>query len=362
MSQQSSGEKTEKASPKKKRDARKKGEVHKSQDFVSAVSMVVVFSALRNGYSSFAESSGGFLKEHLSSDYVLTQSENLSTGRLTGAYLDTLQEVLPIVLPLMLIVMLTGVMLHVVQVGPMLSFQKIKPNFNKINPIQGFKRIFSTVTLMEMVKSIVKVAILGYIIFRAFLPQMDTFRNMMYLNVGAAFSMIIGWAADMGLRIGIALLIFAVVDIFYQWWKYEKDLKMTKQEVKEENKQTEGDPQIKGKIRQKQRRMSAMRMMQNVKTADVVVTNPTHFAVALRYDEKNDAAPVIVAKGQDFLAQRIKKLAKENNVTIVENKPVARALYAACEIGQTVPPDMYQAIADILIYVYKLTNKLPDDR
>jgi flagellar biosynthetic protein FlhB len=157
----------------------------------------------------------------------------------------------------------------------------------------------------------------------------------------------------MGMMIGLALIAFALIDAFYQWWKYEKDLMMTKQEVKEENKQTEGDPQLKGKIRQKQRKMSTMRMMRRIAEASVVITNPTHFAVAVRYKESEDRAPVVVAKGQDYLAKRIKEQASKYKISIIENKVVARALYSSCEVGDEIPPELYQAIADILIYVYK---------
>jgi flagellar biosynthetic protein FlhB len=157
----------------------------------------------------------------------------------------------------------------------------------------------------------------------------------------------------MGIMIGLALIAFSALDVLYQWWKFEKDIRMTKQEVKEEYKQTEGDPQIKAKIRQKQRKMSAMRMMRHLSEATVVVTNPDHYAVALRYDEERDKAPMVVAKGQDYLAQRIKQKAAEYSIRVVENKPVARALYASCEVGDEIPPELYQAVADILIYIYK---------
>jgi flagellar biosynthetic protein FlhB len=181
-----------------------------------------------------------------------------------------------------------------------------------------------------------------------------------YINydVWTAFQKILSSSFSMGIMIGLALIAFAAVDVLYQWWKFEKDIRMTKQEVKEENKQLEGDPQIKGKIRQKQRRMSAQRMMNRLPEATVVGTNPDHFAVALRYRENEDRAPVVIAKGQDFLAQRIKQKAKELNIAIVENKPVARTLYRFCDIDDEVPQELYQAIADILIYVYKGHQKI----
>ena len=236
----------------------------------------------------------------------------------------------------------------------------MKPDPKKLDVLEGFKRLFSVRTVMEMLKSVGKIAVMGYVIYKTFAGLMDQFPLMMSLRPMDAFSHAIALTSSMGVRMGGALVGLAAVDIFYQWWKYEKDLRMTKQEVKEENKQLEGDPQIKGKRRQMQRRMSQQRMMQNLKQADVVVMNPTHFAVALRYKENVDAAPTVVAKGQDSLALRIRKVAEENKITVVENPPVARALYAACEIGQAIPPEMYQAIADILIYVYKVTGKMPD--
>jgi flagellar biosynthetic protein FlhB len=349
---QGSGEKTEKASPKKKKDAREKGEVHKSADLASALMIFILFGALKTGYDGFAQSMEAFMATMLSPN-IAERARDVTAASMVSTYRDVLFTVLPIILPLMLVAMVSGTIVHLVQVGPMFVPGKLKPDFSKINPFNGIKRIFSTSTLVELTKSIVKIVILAWIIYQYFVSGLKTYAQMIYVDVGHAFSQIMSACFSMGVMIGLALIAFAAVDVLYQWWKFEKDLRMTKQEVKEENKQTEGDPQIKGKIRQKQRKMSAMRMMQRVPEADVVVTNPTHFAVALRYKESEDKAPVVLAKGQDFLAQRIKALAKEHKISIVENKPVARALYAGCEVGDEIPPEMYQAIADILIYVYK---------
>lgn len=358
MSQESS-EKTEKASQKKREDARKHGQVHMSHDFVSAVSLTVLFAVLGSQFISFAQNLEEFLKEHMSSNYVLACAENMNPKMILSAYRKTLTELAPIVLPFLLLVVLLAVVLYVMQTGPLVTSERLKPDFKKINPIEGFKRLFSGRALMEMLKSISKILVMGVVIYRAISKQLDKFPLMMSVRPMDAFTQAVKMASSMGVQMGAALVALAAMDIFYQWWKYEKDLRMTKQEVKEENKQLEGDPQIKGKRRQMQRRISQQRMMQNLKQADVVVVNPTHFAVALRYKEKLDPAPIVVAKGQDYLALQIRKVAEKNKITVVENIPVARALYASCEIGQAIPPEMYQAIADILIYVYQVTNRMP---
>ncbi len=349
---QGSGEKTEKASPKKKRDAREKGEVHKSHDLASALMMFFTFGTLKIGYEGFMNSMQKFMLQSLSSD-VAEKAGNLSSKTVMADYRDIIFTIIPIMLPLMVIVIVGSIMVHVLQTGPLLTLKKLKPDFKKINPISGFKRIFSSATVVELIKSIIKIIIVCVIVYKQFQGALSKFTGYTYLSIPRAFTQIISTGLSMGIMIAIALIAFSAIDYLYQWWKFEKDLRMTKQEVKEENKQTEGDPQIKGKIKQKQRKMSAMRMMQKIQEADVVVTNPTHFAVALRYKENEDKAPVVIAKGQDYLAQRIKTLAKKHKVTIVENKPVARALYASCEVGDEIPAEMYQAIADILIYVYK---------
>lgn len=350
---QGSGEKTEKASPKKRKDTRKKGEVHKSADMCSAIMLFIMFGTLKVGCEGFIKLMKGFSASVLSDRVIVENAGNVTSSSVVLYYKNILFAIIPILLPLLLVAMVGGAVVHVVQTGPMFVPDKLKPDFNKINPLQGFKRIFSPTSLVELVKSIIKILILGYIAYSYLSAGLSGFVNLIYADVASAFLKVLSSSFSMGIMIGIALIAFSALDVLYQWWKFEKDIRMTKQEVKEENKQLEGDPQIKGKIRQKQRKMSAQRMMQRVPEATVVVTNPEHFAVALRYKENEDKAPVVVAKGQDFLAQRIKAKAAEYDVAIVENKPVARALYAACEIDDEVPPELYQAIADILIYVYK---------
>lgn len=350
---QGAGEKTEKASPKKRRDVKKKGEVHKSADLCSAVTLFLTFGTLKIGYEGFLRAMRGLSSSMLSGEVIVANARNVSIASLGAYYKEVLSAVLPLILPLLLVAMVGGVAVHVVQTGPMFVTEKLKPDFKRINPLTGFKRIFSTASLVELFKSVLKVIILFYISYSYLSSALKSFVNMMYADVGRAFSQVLSTSFSMGIIIGLALIAFSALDVLYQWWKFEKDIRMTKQEVKEEYKQTEGDPQIKAKIRQRQRKMSSMRMMRHLPEATVVVTNPEHYAVALRYDEERDKAPVVVAKGMDYLAQRIRQKAAEYNIKVVENKPVARALYASCEVGDEIPPELYQAVADILIYIYK---------
>ncbi|NLA85815.1 MAG: flagellar biosynthesis protein FlhB [Clostridiales bacterium] len=354
---QGSGEKTEKASPKKRRDTRKKGEVHKSADLCSGIMLFIMFGTLKIGYEAFLRSMRGISASLLSEGIVVRNAADVTGASVVAYYKNILFSILPVMLPILLVAMIGGAAVHVLQTGPMFVTEKLKPDFKRINPLSGFKRIFSMSSLVELFKSIVKIVILGWIAYSYMKPAVGEFVGLIYVDVGKAISEVLSVSFSMGLMIGLALVAFAAIDVLYQWWKFEKDIRMTKQEVKEENKQLEGDPQIKGKIRQKQRRMSAQRMMQRIDEATVVITNPEHFAVALRYRENIDRAPVVIAKGQDFLAQRIKQKAAELGIAIVEDKPVARALYAVCEIDDEIPPELYQAIADILIYVYKSIEK-----
>ncbi len=356
---QDNGEKTEQPSSKKKEDARKRGDVSKSQDLIVAGSMVILFAVVKAGMDSFTMNLRTFTGTHLAGSYINRLADNVNIQTMSEMFSHLIPEFLKMVLPILAIAMIAGIVLNVVQTGFILTGEKLKPNFNKINPIEGFKRIFSVTTLVELLKSIIKITILAIVIYKTLSGKIQGFRVLAYYRPAEAFSHIMGLCATLGVTAGGCLVAFALADIIYQWWKHMKDLRMTKQEVKEENKQLEGDPQVKGRIRQIQRQMSRSRMMKNLAEADVVITNPTHYAVALRYREKEDPAPIVVAKGQDYLAQKIKEVAAEHKITIVENVAVARALYAACEIGQAIPAGMYQAVADILVYVYKLTNRMP---
>ncbi|MGL5479266.1 MAG: flagellar biosynthesis protein FlhB, partial [Clostridium sp.] len=263
-----------------------------------------------------------------------------------------------LILPIAIPIMIAGVCANLMQTGFILTGEPLKVQLSKLNPINGFKNMFSKRSAVDLVKNITVVAIvgiLGYTYVKSNYSKILQISNLYLPTVGKEIQTLI---LGIFLEITIVLIILAAIDYFIQFRFHQKDLRMSKQEIKEEFKQMEGDPQIKGKIKQKQREMATRRMMQSVADATVVITNPTHIAIALKYDESKGEAPVVVAKGGDHIAIKIKELAKENNVPIMENKPLARLMFDQVEIDQQIPGDMYQAVAEILAMVYKMKNKI----
>ena len=246
----------------------------------------------------------------------------------------------------------------VAQVGWHPTGKPLQPKFNKLNPLSGMKKIFSKNSLVELIKSILKISLVLYVAWDYLRKHSEGLFLLYDMGLKSGIAAAGNLVINLGIRIAITYLIIAFADYAYQRWKHNDDLKMTKQEVKDEYKQQEGDPQIKGKIRQKMREVSQRRMMQNLPKADVVITNPTHYAVAIQYDADHYDAPMVIAKGADYLAQKIKETARENNIEIVENKPLARMLYANVEVGELIPPELYQAVAEVLAFVYKLKGKV----
>lgn len=348
-------DRTEKATPKKKQDARKKGQVLQSREITSALVLMFIFISLRlfgkNIYNELASYTRKALTEY-------PQKEELFTfGALSGVFVDVVTVILKATGPILAIALLAGLIGGYAQVGFLFTMDALKMKFGKINPISGFKRIFSMHSAVELVKSIIKIAVIGYIGYSYLKGEQANVINLMGMDA-IGIGVYIGTVSiNIAIRMCFALIVLGLLDYGYQWWEYEKNLKMSKQEVKEEYKQMEGNPEIKSKIKQKQRQMSMRRMLQDVPKADVVITNPTHFAVALKYLPEKSSAPVVTAKGQDFIAQRIKEVARENKVEIVENKPLARSLYDAVDIGGAIPPELYQAVAEVLAFVYSLKEK-----
>jgi flagellar biosynthetic protein FlhB len=284
--------------------------------------------------------------------------EYFGTNDFIGILSRMMFNAISVLFPILGAAVLAGIAINLMQVGFLFTTKPLGVKFSKINPINGFKRMFSTRTLVDLFKSLLKITVVGLIAYTDYRNLMDAFPTYMGRDVYITFIHIMRTAFLMALKMCIAMVFIAAADFLYQWWKYEKDLRMTKQEVKDEHKMMEGDPQIKSKIRQKQRQMSAMRMMSKVPGADVVITNPTHYAVALKYEESMGSAPIVVAKGQDYIARKIKEIALEHNIEVVENPPLAQSLFALCEVDDEIPADLYQAVADILVFVYRQKGKV----
>ncbi len=357
MSNQSGSERSEKPTQKRKEKAREEGQVARSNELNIAFSVVMLFAVLYIVWDKFVETASSMMQKYLSSGFLAVKSVSIDKAAVMNIYRGAAMDILKIVWPILLLAMLFGVLVHIMQTGFLFTTKALKPKMSRINPLEGAKRIFSSRTLIELFKSIVKVVFLVYLVYTVYSGLFSQFPAMMGVDIKEAFLNIMHTALKMGIQMGVVLAAVAAMDYFYQRKKHEKDLMMTKQEVKEEYKQLEGDPQIKGKIKQKQRQMSRMRMMRRVQEADVVITNPTHYAVAIRYKDKVDKAPIVLAKGKDQVALRIKEKAREFGIEIVENRPVAQALYKNCELEQEIPKDLYQAVAEILVYVYRMKNK-----
>jgi len=349
----SSGEKTEKATPKKKQDARKEGNVFQSKEINSAATLLLAVAMLGFWGNRIYVNLGQYTEKL----YVNMLNPDIlnDTNSVSQIMIEAIQTILLNVIPILGAVAIAGVLVGYLQVGFILVPIKVK--LSKLNPINGFKNIFSVKSLFEMFKSIAKISIISFVVYSYIKDEMPNIFKFYSYTMQQILAYVSKVTFNIAMRVCIALFVISVLDFAFQKYQYEKNLKMTKQEIKEEYKQMEGDPHIKAKIKQKQREIAMRRMMQDVPDADVVITNPTHFAIAVKYDLGKHSAPFVLAKGQDIIAQKIKKIAGENSVPIVENKPLARLLYKEVEIGQEVPQDLYQAVAEVLAYVYSLKKK-----
>jgi len=353
------GERTEKATAKKRRDARKKGQVRRSTEVNVAFCSIVMFGLLFALWPWLTGQMTDLFAEHFSPASIMMASRGMNPDEIMGLLARVLIGFFVIMLPILGAAFVAGIAVNVLQIGFMFTTDTLKMKLNKINPINGFKQMFSVQKLVDLMKNLLKVFLLGYVAYAEYMVLLDKFGSYVGQDVYVSFIDIMRTAFMVALRMCLVMVVIAIADFLYQWWKYEKDLRMTKQEVKDEFKMMEGDPKIKGKIRQKQMQMSAMRMMSKVPEADVVITNPTHFAVALAYDADKQRAPMVLAKGQNYVAHKIREVAVEHGVQIVENPPLAQSLFAMCEVDDEIPEDLYQAVADILVFVYRQSGKLP---
>lgn len=349
-----SGEKTEKATPKKRQESRKKGQVAKSQDVNTAVVLLAVFMFLLFA-GEYLKDSIFYLFRHSFQEYM---SLELTESNVQMMVLEILGELVLILAPIMAIAMVAGVAANYAQFGFLFSAEAIQPKLEKLDPIKGAKNIFSMRAIVELLKSILKISFVGGVTFVLLWNRKEEILILTQKSVGASLKTIASLTVQMGLSASAALLFLAILDYLYQKYDFEKKIRMSKQDIKDEYKNIEGNPEIKGKIKQKQREMAMRRMMQDVPTADVVITNPTHYAIALKYEEGKLDAPYVVAKGVDSMAQKIKLIAKEHDVIMVENRPLARALYSQAEIGDAIPEEFFKAVAEILAFVYKTKQKI----
>lgn len=349
-----SGEKTEKATPKKRQDSRKKGQVAKSQDVNTAIVLFAAFFLM----FFLGESMKNIVLDLFRISFNEYIGMPLTEASVQTIFIQMVLKSAYLVIPVMGAALIGGILSNYIQVGFLFSTETIHFKLSKINPISGFKRIFSWRALVEFIKSILKISIVGFVVYLVVSTRFDDILILSQKSIDDALATIANIVVVTGLIVSIVLLILAVLDYFYQKYDFEKNIRMSKQDLKDEYKNIEGDPLIKSRIKQRQREMAMQRMMQEVPNADVIITNPTHYAIAIKYDESKTDAPFVVAKGVDFIAQKIKLIAKENDVVMVENRPLARALYDQTEIGQVIPEDFFKAVAEILAFVYKTKGKI----
>lgn len=353
-------EKTEQPTAKKLDDARKEGQVAKSQEVATAFSLLALFIILRFVYGFMGEIFSNTFQYVYNSipDVARTYDGYLPIAYISSLVIHAMLTLLLLCAPFFIVGFSVALICDFVQVGFKPTTKPLQPKFSKLDPISGMKKIFSTRKVFELVKSILKLGIMAIVIISFFSGRKESLFLLYDIPLKQAIGLMGNLIIDLGLRIAAAYMIIAFADLIYQRRKFNKDMMMTKQEVKDEFKNSEGNPEIKGAQKRRMMQASQRRMMQNLPKADVVITNPTHYAVAIKYDANEADAPMVVAKGADYLAQRIKDIARENDVEIVENKPLARMLYANVEVGELVPPELYKAVAEVLAYVYHLKGKV----
>lgn len=352
------GEKTEPASQKKLDDARKKGQVAKSKEIVNSAFLVIAFAFLDFYIGTMGE---GFVESFTKFYNVIPKyardASDINMQVALSILGEMLLDIIILIAPFLVLAFFIYFVGDLVQVKWKISGEALKPKFSKLSPLNGFKRMFSKQSLINLLKSTAIVAICIYIVYSELMDNLYALYNLYDMSLPQAIVYCGDLALSIALDISIVYMFVGVVDLIFQKRKFKQDMMMTKQEVKDEYKQSEGDPTVRQQIRRKMREVSQRRMMQKLPEADVVITNPTHFAVAIKYDLSIAKAPVVIAKGEDYLAQKIKEAAREHNIEIVENKPLARALYHSVEIDEEIPQELYQAVAEVLAVVYNTKKK-----
>lgn len=346
-------EKTEQPTPRRRQEARRKGQVFKSQELSSAVLFLGAFAAI---YLLFPYMMDEFrILVHYT--WQVPPGQVIWPGDFGGVFLFTMGAYARMVGPLLLVVLVLGILASLIQVGFLFSSDPLTPKLDRLNPIEGLKRIFSKKALVQLVKSILKLVVVVAVAFFLISQFVEPMSLLALMELSEGIRVVGHVAVRLGMAVGAILILVGVLDLYYQRWEHEQSLKMSKQEVKDEHKNIEGDPLIRSRIREQQRRLARQRMMEEVPRADVVVTNPIHLAVALRYNPGEMFAPTVVAKGRGYVARRIVEIADEHGVVRVRNPGLARGLFWALEVGQQVPESFYQAVAEVLAFVYRLHQK-----
>jgi len=345
--------KTEQATPKRLSDSRKKGQVAKSKDFNSALSFLAFALLLGALGQYFFTSSMDMLKSSLTAG----SGGNLSPGNAGEILAGSVESILRIFIPFGLLAVVLGVATNLVQTGFILTLEPLKPDFKRLNPIEGFKNIFSSRSAFSLGINLMKLAAVTYITYCGIKGIILQIINSGQIGIENLYAFFGGIVKTLSINLALLMTVIGVIDFIFQKRDFKKRMMMTKQEVKEEYRQMEGDPKIKAARQQRQRQLSMSRTMQNVGESTVVITNPTHIAIALRYRQGEDQAPVVMAKGLDFMAKKIREKAAENGIPVIENKPLARAMYHNVEAGSLVPVELYQAVAEVLALVYQMEKK-----
>ena len=353
MSEESFQDKTEEATPKKKDDAKKKGDVAKSRELPSVTILAAATIFMFFNAKGMTMTLGNNIRKTLLQIPYIISSSDFSSSFISGIITDFLILIAPILIVLMIVSILTNVL----QTGFIFSVEALTPKASKIDPIKGMENLFSKRSLVELSKSLLKIVIIGWVAFLAFKKDMSHMIPMLYQENTQIFAQLGELSFNLLVKCCCVILVLAILDFMYQKWDHGQKLKMTKQEVKDEFKQSEGDPMVKSRIRSIQREMARRRMMEEVPKADVIITNPTHLSIALKYKaEEGMKAPVIVAKGANNIAFKIREIASKHNIPLMENKPLAQNLYKL-ELGTEIPPQFYKAVAEILAYVYGLKKR-----
>ncbi len=351
----SSQSKTEKPTAKKRRDERKEGNVFQSKDVTNVGFLLLAFLSITNSFSSMYQQLEKTFDTYFD---LISNNTTLSHEVLNEISIDLFLTSLICVLPIAITCVVAAIILCGMQTRFLFAAKALKPKLSKLNPIEGIKKLFSLKNFVELIKNILKIIILVYVVYSLLMEYAPQVIRMLNMEIATSSRLMVDMGMDLVMQVVLVFAFVAFLDYLFQRWDHERKLMMTKQEVKEEFKQLEGNPEIKGKIKNMQRQRARSRMIQAVPAADVVIRNPTHYAVALKYEQGVSAAPIVLAMGQDSLALKIIEVANENNVTVVENVPLARALYASCELNREIPSEHYSAVAEILVYVYKLNNKM----